>query len=211
MFRKIFQIAIFVIICLLYSIFVFEKKLELANLILASNLVSFFIVVSFVIEVKTNNLLSKEYFKTFSLSHINLVFKRITLFFKRYHLWKIIILPPMLLLLVETLDMVDKIIYFATSILQNLITVYILFTLIDFLNLKGQTKQIYILPAILSSLIIFTKGTIYSDMVVYNIFGGIVYSPLFHENNFLILLISALIILLYSLNKFYLHNKWEDN
>ena len=64
--RHLIQILIAVAICGIYSIFFLTKEAVLPNnYALISNLVSFFFILAFIVEIKSNHFLNKRHFKAF--------------------------------------------------------------------------------------------------------------------------------------------------
>src|SRR5690606_19431658 len=98
MIRHIIQIAIAVVILGVYSIFILaEDAFQSKNYILISNLISFFYILAIIVEISNNHYIRKSHFKAFPITHKGLILKRINLFYKKYYLWKLICIPPIII------------------------------------------------------------------------------------------------------------------
>lgn len=210
MWRHIIQIGIALIICSLYAIIFVTKENDVFNYVLISNVVGFFIVISFVAEIRMNTLLKKAHFKAFSLSHLSLTIKRVSTFYKKFFLWKLMILPPLMLLFIGGLSIEYKVTITGLSILQNIFTVYLFISVYDLIEIKGFEKHINILPAILIVSIIFIRNNKNPEWYFINPFGGVINLPLL-ENPILYVIPVILFTSLYFLNVLYTHKYWSEN
>jgi len=209
MWRHIIQIGIALMICGLYAILFVSKEIDVFNYLLISNLIGFFLVLSFVAEIRMNTLLKKAHFKAFSLGHLRLTIKRISAFYKKFFLWKLMVLPPLMLLFIGSLSIEHKIIITGLSIIQNIFTVYLFMSVYDLLEIKGFEKHINILPAVLSVSIIFIRNSKRPELYFINPFGGIMNTPLLEKPLFYTVPI-LLFALVYFLNIFYTHKYWTE-
>jgi len=178
---------------------------------LISNLTSLVLILGLVVEVRTGHFLHKEYFKTFSVDHLSLITKRISLFYKRYFLWTLIIILPMILLFVDGPAISYRILIYLFSALQNLFSVYLFITLYDFLLLKGLEKHTTILPAVLAILLTYARNSHNEEVLFYNPFGGVINLPILVPNPLSYLVPVILFLLLFMCNKYYVHNNWAKH
>lgn len=210
MWRHIIQGGIALIIFGLYTILLVSEKVDLSNYILVSNLASFFLVLSFIVEIRMNMLLERSHLKAFSLSHLSLTIRRISLFYKRHFLWILLIVPSLMLLFIDGYSMEYKVIIAGLSILQNFFTVYLFMSLYDLIEIHGLQKQISILPAILIIYTVFIRNHEDSRWYFANPFGGVMNIPLLGNPIFYAIPL-ALLAALYGLNVLYTNRHWSDH
>jgi len=210
MWRHIIHIGIALMICSLYAIIFVTKEINVFNYLLISNVVGFFFVLSFVAEIRMNKLLKKAHFKAFSLGHFRLTIKRISTFYKKFFLWKLMILPPLMLLFIGSLSIEYKVAITGLSIIQNIFTVYLFMSVYDLIEIKGFEKHINILPAILIVSIIFVRNSKRPELYFINPFGGIMNIPLL-ENPLFYTVPILLFVSLYFLNIYYTHKYWAED
>src|SRR5690554_2936244 len=104
--RHIIHIAIAVVIVSIYAIFLLaEDAFDPKNYILISNLAGFFYLLIIVVEIGNNHFLRKRHFKAFSISHGRLILKRIGLFYRQNYLWKLILIPPVIIFFSSTVPL----------------------------------------------------------------------------------------------------------
>ncbi len=210
MWRHLAQILIAVAICGLYSIFFFTKNLKASDYILVSNIIGFFFILSFIIEIKSNHFLKKENFKAFSINHTHLILRRVSLFYKKFYLWKLIIIPPLMMLFISSIPIGDRFLFTTLSVIQNFLTIYLLITLYDLFEMKGYEQHISILPAITIVIITFVRNSDISYLFFFNPFGGIANLPLLSTNPLLYLIPVLIFISLYFFNSQYIHKHWSN-
>src|SRR5690554_5748893 len=146
MIRHIIQIAIAVVIISVYSIFILaEDAFQMNNYILISNLISFFYILAIIVEINNNHYLRKSHFKAFTISHEWLILKRISLFYKKFYLWKLILIPPIIIFFSNYIQIEEKFLFYILSVGQNFFTIYLLITLFDFFEIKEYERHIYVL------------------------------------------------------------------
>ncbi len=212
MVRHILHLSVIVIICSLYSIFLFTaESAQPGNYILISNLVSFFLLCDIFIEIKSNHFLKKENFKSFSLTHAQLILRRITLLYKNAYMWKLTAIPPVILLFTHNISMGVRAQFYFMSVLQNVFTVYLFISLYDYLELKGMERHINILLPVITVTLIFIRGINKPALYFVNPFGGLINLPIL-LSGLLVYLVPVLIyILLYFFNVFFVHRQWLNN
>lgn len=209
MWRHLAQILVAVAICGLYSIFFFTKELKASDYILVSNIIGFFFILSFIVEVKSNHFLKKQNFKAFSINHPQLILRRISLFYKKSFLWKLVIFPPLMMLFISNIPISDRLLFTALSVIQNFLSIYLLITLFDFFEMKGLEQHITILPAITIVIITFARNSNISYLFFFNPFGGIVNLPLVNTNPLVYLVPVLMFTSLYFFNSLYIHKHWS--
>ncbi|MGF1587313.1 MAG: hypothetical protein ACFCUM_18485 [Bacteroidales bacterium] len=209
MWRHIVQTGVTLMICGLYSIILFTKEADKFNYLLISNLVGFFLVISFVAEIRMNKLIRKMHFKAFSLGHLTLIIKRISIFYKKFFLWKLMVLPPLMLLFIGGASTEYKVTITVLSITQNIFTVYLFISVYDLLEIKGFEKHINILPAALGISLIFIRNSKPPEWYFINPFGGIMNLPLL-ANPLFYMVPLLLFASLYYLNNYYTHKYWDE-
>lgn len=208
--RHVIHILISVIICGLYAMLLISKQTDPESFVMVSNLTSFFLIMGFIVEIRYNHFLRKEYFKAFSLTHFTLIVKRISMFYRKFYLWKLILIPPVILFFIEGLSVSDRLTLFAFSVFQNLFSVYLFITLYDFLVLKGFEKHITLLPAILAITLIYIRNSDNQAYFFFNPFGGLISLPILFPGLVFYLVPVAMFMLLFGFNKYYTHRYWAN-
>lgn len=210
MLRNLIQILIVLAIFVLYYMFSFSAEKEPYEYIIVSNLIGICFSLTFIVEIKSNKFLKKQYFKAFSLNHTNLIIQRISLFYKKFYLWGLIIIPPLLLFFINNVSLTYLFTIYLLSVFQNIFTIYLLISLYDFIENKGFEKHIYTLPAILSIFMTFLRYDGNPDFFFINPFGGIINLPILYPNPISYLIPAALFIALYFFNTLFVHNNWVN-
>lgn len=207
MLRHAAHIGIAIIICALYSLLFFTETVDPVNYLIVSNLVSLFLVLSFIVEIQTGKFIGKDYFKAFAIDHASLVIKRVSMFYRKYFLWKLMILPPIMLLFAGSHITGQHIMMTTLAIAQNLFTVYLFISLYDLLTLKGFERHINTLPAILAVTVIGIRNSSHPELYYLNPFGGWINLPLLGDPTLYIVPVLAILVLV-ALNKYYIHRYW---
>ena len=211
MIRHIIQIAIAVVILSVYSIFILaEDAFQSKNYILISNLISFFYILAIIVEISNNHYIRKSHFKAFPITHKGLILKRINLFYKKYYLWKLICIPPIIIFFSSSIPVEEKFLFYLLSICQNFFTIYLLITLFDFFEIKDYERHIYVLLPLLGASLPFIRNSDFTLLFFINPFGGIINLPLLSSNIFYIIIPMALFVSVYLFNTLYLHKQWVN-
>lgn len=210
MWRHLVQIGIALIICSLYAITFVTEEIDIFNLLMISNLVGFFLVLSLIAEIRMNKFLKKMHFKAFSLSHISLTIKRISIFYKKFFLWILMVIPPLMLMFIVDISLEYKVTITVLAIIQNIFTVYLFISMYDLMEVNGFEKHISILPAVLSISIIYIRNSREPEWYFINPFGGILNLPLL-GNPLLYLVPILLFVLLFYLNTYYTYKYWAED
>ncbi len=210
MWRHLVQIGIALMICSLYAITFVTKEIDIFNLLMISNLVGFFLVLSLIAEIRMNKFLKKMHFKAFSLSHLSLTIKRISIFYKKFFLWILMVVPPLMLMFSVDISIEYKVTITVLAIIQNIFTVYLFISMYDLMEVNGFGKHISILPAVLSISIIYIRNSREPGWYFINPFGGILNLPLL-GNPLLYLVPILLFVLLFYLNTYYTHKYWAED
>ena len=139
------------------------------------------------------------------------MFRRISLFYKKFYLWKLIIIPPVMMLFVTAIPLHDRLMFYFLSILQNFFTVYFFISLYDFLEIKSFERHINILLPILAITLIFLRSSNRPELYFLNPFGGVINLPIYNSGLLFFVVPALLFIALYLLNAFYIHKNWLKN
>lgn len=209
--RDFGQIGIFAIICSLFILLLLARDFGIEDFVLVNNLVSLFLMLAFIIEIRSNHFLKKDHFLPYPFSHLKLIITRTTLFYKKFFLWKLIFIPPVIILFINGQPDIGNIRLYLHSVLQNVFTVYLFFTLYDFLFAKGYEKHINVFPALLVTIIIFSRQNQAEFMYFYNPFGGIINVPLHFNDLFYYFVIPFSFFVVFLVNKLFLHKIWVRN
>ena len=205
------QIFIVIAILGLYSTLLLEENIELDNYIFVSSFISFCIIFSIIIELKSSFFPFKSMFLPFSFSHFKLISIRISMIFKKSFLIMVLFIPPIILFFLKELTALEKGYYYVCSSLQNLFTVYLFITIYDFFSIKGYEKHIFNLPVIIIIALTYLKYNEMSKFYIYNPFGGIINSPLYFSNPLFYPLPLLLFLIIYLFNKQFIHKIWIKN